>query len=245
VSTPNSAKVGLGVTAFLAFVGVVVPVLANVLNPTLLLNALVAIALGAATAIVQRSLARRSQRRALAGALRLWPPTRVADADVAPLGVYPPYEHDHRPSPYVERPRHEDQAVREALNESDIVVLHGPAGAGKSRAASEAAARVLSQDVAFVPLNAGALRLIADRSIEMDLPKGRVCLWLDSAERFVEALDARALESLKQLAPHGVKVVATIRSQQWEELLVGTGQSSDAARALDAQATVLALGPRQ
>src|SRR4051812_33475959 len=78
VSTPNSAKLGLGVTAFLAFVGVVVPVLANVLNPTLLLNALVAIALGAATAIVQRTLARRSQRRALAGALRLWPPTRVA-----------------------------------------------------------------------------------------------------------------------------------------------------------------------
>lgn len=246
MGTPSSAKVGLGVTAFLGFVGVVVPILANFLNPTLTLNALVAIAIGATTAIVQRALARLSQRRALAGALRLWPPRRLKQAELAPLGVYPPYEPNGRPSEYVKRPRDEDSEVRAALTSSDVVVIHGPHNAGKSRAASEAAKQVLEDDVVFVPLNADALRLIADRSVEMDLPDKRVCLWLDGADRFVEALDARALQSLRQLAPTkvGVKIVATIRTDQWNKLLSEGNGQSEAARALAAEATVIGLQAR-
>ena len=33
----------------------------------------------------------------------------------------------------------------------------------------------------------------------MNLPDKRICLWLDDAGRFIDALDARALQSLKDL----------------------------------------------
>ena len=116
---------------------------------------------------------------------------------------------------------------------------------GKSRAAREAAREVCGEHVAFVPLNAEALRLIADRSVEMNLPKKPVCLWLDSVERFIEALDMRALRSLRQLTPEGVKIVATLRTEDWKKLLGGeSGKQREAARALEEQATVIKLDPR-
>ncbi len=241
VSTSSNAKVGAGVAAVLTFIGVAVPALANALDPTLLLNGLVAIGIGAVTGLGQRRLARRHQRSALEGALRLWPPRRLKDTGLAPLGVHPPNE----PSAYIERPNDEDKRVHEAVGGSHTVVIHGEEGVGKSRAAREAAREVCGEHVAFVPLNAEALRLIADRSVEMNLPKKPVCLWLDSVERFIEALDMRALHSLRQLTPEGVKIVATLRTEDWKKLLGGeSGKQREAARALEEQATVIKLDPR-
>jgi len=242
---PGSLKVGAGVALFLGTEGLGLPALANAFNPTPTFKGVLALAVGTVTAISTRAFARVSQRRTLEGALRLWWPRKLPDASLAALGVHPPYEADGQPTPY--RSRSEDEDIHRALETAPITLIHGPPGAGKSRAASEAAKTALSDDVVFIPLNADALRLIADRSVEMNLPDKRICLWLDDAARFIDALDARALQSLKDLtsARGRLKVILTIRSDEWTQLLVGSGQQTDAARAVDAEAAVIELGPLQ
>jgi hypothetical protein len=195
------------------------------------------VAIALLTTAGQRLIERYSQRRALDNALRAWPPRRLGAADLATLGVYPP----GGPAPY--RRRQEDDELRRALSESRIVVVHGPARAGKSRAAAEAARRTLAELPEIVPLNADALRSLADGSVKLKLhDEPRICLWLDGLDRFIDALDSRALQSLGKLA-RDVRIVATIRTEEWEELLAGTGQASEATRALEAEGHVIELGP--
>jgi hypothetical protein len=120
--------------------------------------------------------------------------------------------------------------------------VHGPPGAGKSRAASEAAREVLTDVPVIVPLNPDALRSLADGSVRLRIREPRVCLWLDGLDRFIDVLDAGALEVLDGVAAE-VKLVATIRTEELEKLLSGTGQETDAARALAASARAIELGP--
>ncbi len=72
---------------------------------------------------------------------------------------------------------------------------------------------------------------------------GRVCIWLDGLDRFIDSLDAGLLQRLSSVARQ-VKVVATIRTSNWEELLNGSGQPSDNARSLAIGAHVIELGAR-
>lgn len=94
----------------------------------------------------------------------------------------------------------------------------------------------------MIPLNVEGLRSLVDAGIRLTLAEPRICLWLDGLDRFTEALDPHALESLNDLAPE-VKIVATIRTEEWERLLTNTGQQSEAARTLAVGAEVLELGP--
>ena len=231
---------GAGTAGGLALAALLLPQIASTLKPTDLGAALLAIAIALLTTIGQRLIERYSQRRALENALRAWPPQRLGAADPATLGVYPAIGPGGRPEPY--RPRDEDPDLRRALEESKIVVVHGPSGAGKSRAAAEAGRRVLAGVPAIVPLNADALRSLADGSVRVRLDEPSICLWLDGLDRFVEAIDARALQSLGKVARE-VRIVATIRTEKWTELLSGSGQQSEAARALAAGGTVIELTP--
>ena len=245
VGAPGSLKLGAGVALFLGTVGVGLPALADAFDPTPTFKAVLALAIGTITAICTRAFARSGQWRTLKSALRLWWPRKLADTSIAALGVFPPFEANGEPAPY--RPRAEDDLIRRALETAPITLIYGPPGAGKSRSASEAAKTVIPEDVAFIPMNADALRLIAGRSVEMNLPDDQICLWLDDAARFIEALDARALESLQALtsASGRLKIVLTIRSDEWKRLLAGSGQPTDAARAVDAEAAAIELGPLQ
>ena len=209
------------------------------LNPTKLGTTLLTIAIALATTALERVLDRRGQRRALQGAVRRWPPERLAAADPGALGVFP--QPGGADDAYRARPRDEDRALAQALDGARILVVHGPAREGKSRAAAKAAAEMLGEVPAIVPLNVDALCSLIDGSLRLELREQRICIWLDGLERFIDALDARALESLERLAPE-VAVVATVRSTDWTELLEGSDQRSEAARALAGRAQVVELG---
>jgi len=239
-TTRKGAAASAGVAGGLALAGLLLPEVASTLRPTAAGTALVAIALALVTTAGQRWIERRRQRSELVNAVRAWPPERLRVADPATLGVYPPRGDDGEPGAY--RPRAEDADLRKALRDSKFVVVLGPARAGKSRAASEAAREVLADVPAIVPLNADALRWFADAGIPLNLPEARMCLWLDGLDRFVAALDPLALQTLRAQADD-VRIVATIRSDEWEKLLGGTGQESEAARAVAGTAQVIELGP--
>lgn len=236
----KSAAAGAGLAGGIALAALVLPQLASTFNPTKLGTALLAIVLALLTTAVQRWLERSKQRAALASAVRTWPPERLGAAELATLGVYPARGPGGKPDPY--RPRPEDAALCAALRDSKVVVLHGPPGAGKSRAASEAGRAAFGGFPVIVPVSADALRWFADSGVKLDLPEPRICLWLDGLERFIEALDPPALESLDGLGSD-VTVVATIRTEEWETLLAGTDQKSQTARTLAAGATTIELGP--
>jgi hypothetical protein len=239
----RSAAIGASAAGAFALFGVVLPQLVSTFNPTKLATALVTVAAALVTAAGNRWIELSKQRRVLESSLRMWPPERLGEADPATLGVYPPRGPDGNPEPYRARPQ-EDEALAQALSgTADIVVVHGPARAGKSRAAAEAVARKLPAVPAIVPVDPEALQSLADSGVRLNGPEERVCLWLDGLDRFMEVLDPRVNESLEALAGD-VKVVATIRTEQWAEFLDGTGQCSEAARALDDAAAVVELGPQ-
>ncbi|MDX6692368.1 MAG: hypothetical protein QOG15_3825 [Solirubrobacteraceae bacterium] len=236
----KSAAAGAGLAGGIAVAALVLPQLASTFNPTKLGTALLAIVLALLTTAVQRWLERTKQRGALASAVRTWPPQRLAGADLGALGVFPARGSDGKPEPY--RSRAEDDAVRAALQDAKVVVVHGPPSAGKSRTAAEAARQAFGSFPVIVPVNADALSWFADSGIKLDLPETRICLWLDGLERFIAALDPPALESLDSLGSD-VTVVATIRTEEWQKLLGGTDQKSQTARTLAAGATTFELGP--
>src|SRR6266567_1375105 len=98
-----------------------------------------------------------------------------------------------------------------------------------SRAATEAARRAFGDLPAIVPVNAAGLRWLADNDYDAKLPAPTICLWLDGLERFIEALDPPTVDSLNAASRPDVKVVATVRSKEWNELLAANGQDAEAA----------------
>ena len=233
-----------GAAGGVALAVLVLPAIANTARPTALASALLTVLLALATTTVQRLTDRRRQRSALADTLRTWPPELLAVADVSALGAYPGRGPDGHPEPYQLRPRAEDALLREALQRSDSVVIHGPPGIGKSRAAAEAARHALGDFPAIIPVNGDGLATLADDIDCYSRGLGRrVCIWLDGLDRFIESLDAGLLQRLSNVARQ-VKVVATIRTSNWEDLLNGSGQSSDTARSLANGARVIELGAR-
>ncbi|MEV4146871.1 hypothetical protein AB0J40_24605 [Amycolatopsis sp. NPDC049691] len=108
--------------------------------------------------------------------------------------------------PYVPRDRDED--LDWAIASGGLVLLHGRAAAGKSRAAAEAVRRLRPAHDLLVPVDGPALRQIAESSPELT----DTVVWLDDLERFLVpgGLD---LGLLQRLAP-SVCVVATIRDHE-------------------------------
>jgi hypothetical protein len=231
-----------GAAGGVALTALVLPALASTVKPTTLGSALLTVAIALLTITAQRSRDRHKQRSELEGALRTWPPASLAGADVKTLGVFPGGGSDGRPDSY--ESRRGDAVLRDALEHDDLVVVHGPPAAGKSRAAAEAARQVLPDVPAVIPMNADALASLADGTLcSTDLPGQRVVLWLDGLERFIDAIDAQVLGRLAGLAEQ-VKIVSTIRTDKWEELLSGGGPTGEAARAVADAARVVDIGPR-
>ena len=233
----TSAAGGAGAAAGLAIATLVLPQLTNIAGPTPLLTLFVTAALALAGACVQRWVAFNRQLGALENALRVWPPRQLKATKMAALGVYPVGSTgggDYQP-------RREDEKLREALRSSAPVVVHGPARSGKSRAVREAACKEFGDIPAIVPVGSDALRWLADHDVDAKLEAPEVCLWLDALDRYFDVLDVPTLETLTAVSSRKVRIVATVRTGQWEALLRQGGQRCEAARALCESSEVVKL----
>ena len=162
----KTAALGAGAVGGVALFAVALPQLASTFNPTKLGTALLTVAAALVTAAGDRWIQLYKQRKALETAVRAWPPERLRAHDPATLGVYPPRDRDGNPQPY--QPRAEDAELDQALGAAQIVVVDGPAGGGKSRAAAEAARRKLPVVPAIVPVDADALSTLADNGVRLN-----------------------------------------------------------------------------
>src|SRR5207248_3845318 len=175
-------------------------------------------------------------------ALRAWPLPTLRDAEPHHLGVFPASRGyggsggamDH----YVRRSPDDD--VEQAVASSFFVLLYGPRLVGKSRTALEAARRALPDAVVAAPDNGDALVELFEPDSPLRSESRQVVLWLDGLERFVDALDRPALDELRDMEC-GVTVVATVRTDDWEELLRVGGQPGEGAKAVAARARAFEL----
>jgi hypothetical protein len=162
-----------------------------------LLAFLGAFATGMGTAGAANDAAAEDERRlevALAGRAR----QRVEDRSPFDLGVrlgpsgLGPYE-----------PRPEDETLRQALarggaeKDTAMILLVGPAGAGKSRAAYQAMAQTLPGAMLLDPVDGPAVDTLLAQRHRLGLRTDtRAVLWLDSLDRYFEGLDLDSLDEL-------------------------------------------------
>lgn len=182
----------------------------------------------------------------LKASLRSWPVASPRESSPAELGCFPPRRGaDER---YISRSA--DVSLREAIAENPLVLIVGPAAAGKSRSGVEALCEALPEDsLVVVPDDGAALRELLEVDPELrhvGSPDRQRVVWLDGAMRYAEALDADALLSL--IEPGGgedgrprVTVVATARKSAWEEALHAESALSETGKALLAHAKLVEL----
>jgi hypothetical protein len=242
VQVKPGVRRGVAVTSVLAALAVVIPQITGSLNLTTQGKVLSILAVGLLTACGQRFAKCVRDRQADKDALRVWPPEPLARASLDSLGVFPAWGPAGEATKYQPRPRGEDQALAEALRSSKPVIVHGPPGCGKTRATSEAARQTLGDVPAVIPVDSQSLRLMLEDGVHLDLSKHGLCLWLDGLDRFMDVLGPCSLPAFEAASKGVTRVVATIRTEQWKELVEGSGHASEAARALAQDAHVVELG---
>ncbi|NKE55406.1 tetratricopeptide repeat protein [Lentzea sp. PSKA42] len=124
--------------------------------------------------------------------------------------------------PYVGRDLDED--LEWAIAAGGMVLLHGRAAVGKSRAGIEALRRLRQHDPLLIPRDGPALReLVAADAV----PDGAV-VWLDDLELYLAA-DGLDLALLQQLCPSGrpsrTVVVATMRDEELARHTIASTES--------------------
>jgi hypothetical protein len=250
--------------------GVVLAVLqAGPFDDLRMLPALTVIAGAAAIGLVLQGIATlvgdyasRDQRAAeLDAALAIWPPRGVCEASPFDLGVRPDAGAGSGPlRQYLARAV--DRELDAALEHAEVVLVIGPPGVGKTRAAVEALRRVDADAKLIVPEDAAGLtRALSGASDLLSVPRDgskiRHVLWLDDLERFIGALHLEALDEFRHAdddeAPQGararmanmvsdsrsrcgVQIVATIREDTLRGILAGGGEAANVARRFVARA---------
>jgi hypothetical protein len=244
-----------GGVAGLAIATLVLPQLANTLKPTALAIGLLTLVLGLLTLMAQRCGEFYRRRSDLESALLAYPPDLLGTADPSTLGVFAPVTGRSGTASEPQPLGSSHQRLDQALRDSSYVVVRGPIGCGKSRAAAEAASRVWQGVPVLVPFDAEGLRRLQDDEFDIKLiPRDRgVCVWLDGLNRFLGVLDTRALtprrrnpavrlaRGLSRRGDYPARLVATIRDEQWASVRGGTDQRSEALRALERISTVVTL----
>ena len=239
----RAATLTTGVGAVVTFVALLIPQVADSLSLTTAGKILAAVGIGFLTACAQRLITFRRARAAIQAALRVWPPEPLGHARLSTLGVFPAHDRQGRLARYQPRPNGEDRALADALRTARTVIVHGPAGCGKSRAISHAAAAELPNVPVVIPLDAASLHSLLDGGVDLPLSQPELCLWLDGLDRFTEVLDACSVESAQTSSRPSARIVATLRTDEWTALVGGTGQKSEAARALAQDARIVELTP--
>lgn len=247
----RGAALATGAVAGLAIATLVLPQLANTLKPTALGVALLTLVLGLLTLATQRFREFYRRRSELESALLAYPPELLGSADPVALGVCAPMP---GPKSKVESASSEELLDR-ALTGSRYLVVKGPSGCGKSKAAADCASRVLPTVAGVVPFNAEGLGTLQaeEFALGVDHCDDGVCLWLDDLDRFLEVLDTRALNprerssatalarSLTHRDRRLTRLVATIRSDRWDDTRKGSDDPSQTLRRLESMATLVTL----
>jgi hypothetical protein len=197
-----------------------------------------------ALTVLRQRVARDSELR---GAVRSWPLPRMARTDPYRLGIFPERGGGGGAgaAPYIPRGQ-VDEDLEESLRTSPrgFVLLSGPFRAGKSRTAFEATRRAIPDALVVAPHDGEALQAVLDLdpplfSRRSRLPKwprtSRAVLWLDGLDRFLEEIDPNVLEDLLT-TPIPVTIVATIREDDYEAALAGSGAEAEGAKAVAAAA---------
>lgn len=250
-----SERLGQGAGLGLSFVGAgavalvgmqLLQQVAGAFDPRPEVQGLIALTVALAGLTLERGryvLTRRAQQREredrLAGWLGAWPPGTISEFDPIALGVFPPRVDleidDGWLPPYVRRDV--DDAVRGALGERGLVLIVGPARAGKSRTAYEAVHAVAADRRLLSPEDGEALSEMI-RAGELEHRRDDV-LWLDDLERFLPSLRGPELRTLSSGRYH---VIATIRERTYRELLEASGDRGQRGRRLLARARIIRLG---
>ena len=183
-----------------------------------------------------KASAQRERAALLEASVRAWPLPSAERADAQELGVFP-LSRELQDHSYVRRAINPD--LEAAISPSAPVLLVGPARAGKSRTALEAARAAWGRASVIAPRNAEALTslLTLDPKLAFGRRPKRV-LWLDGLSRYIRALEPGVLDDL---AAAEVALVATARDTTWRRLLASEGEDGEAAKALAARARVFRL----
>jgi hypothetical protein len=141
---------------------------------------------------------------------------RVSDVDPIMLGVKESIDSTTKGLPeYVARDCDDD--LEWAISEGGMVLLHGPAAAGKSRTAARAVAALRGDHSLLIPSSVGALRALADGGfLFFDM-----VIWLDDLERYLDSdgLDVGLLHRVCQPGRRDVSIVATMRDEVLRPLI--------------------------
>lgn len=173
----------------------------------------------------------------LDSALSCWPPRQRGALEPADVGVRPALQGSQ---PYLERDA--DGRLAEAWRRSDIVVVFGPPGAGKSRSAYE-----LTPKGAYMvmPEDADGLATLLRSwpSLRFDEDDEAV-VWLDDFDRYAAKLDTDPMLALlgRPSSRGRVKVVATIREDVLSRLLDGDEPAGHRVRRFMAHGEGVRLG---
>lgn len=244
----DDAKQPSGVFGAVAAIAVVIlKSVSDVFKAPLLASILIVVGAGLLSAVISRLYAVISGRRDAAALLWISPGTSAATADPLALGITPARECVRPPDedlpPYVGRDI--DEHVRAALERPNaLVLIVGPALAGKSRTAFEAVRGRNGDDSLrlLYPRNAEALGRLA----ASDLPRRRnepMLLWLDDLPRYGCALDADTWSRLVRKWP-SIKLVATVRTGDYIALCKASGHLGETRRFLLARSARFQLGSR-
>jgi TPR repeat protein len=142
----------------------------------------------------------------------------VREIDPLKLGVKPAVaaEDDHVEALPRYVTRDGDADLKWAIAEGGLVLLHGPAAAGKSRSAFEAVRRSRPDHDLFVPARPESLRKLA----QIPGAAEETVIWLDDLEQYLGpfGLDEAVLQDLAPAGRHDVLIVATIRDEELASL---------------------------
>jgi hypothetical protein len=177
-------------------------------------------------ALRNRKEKEREREALLDDALAWWPAPLVQKADPYELGAFPP-------GTGVYSTRGVDAELDAALGEPGYVLVIGPVGSGKSRAAFAAVRRRLGKAKLLVPEDAESL----GKLVAVDPPPAagqQAVLWLDCVDRFLGGMRLDALD--RWIRDEGIRVVATIADEQVAEILHSPGAEGHVARRLFARA---------
>ncbi len=190
-------------------------------SPRPVVSALLTVTVAMAGVSLARARSLATRQQFLTSVLWTWPLPTAAQADPLTLGIFPPRFVD---GPYV--PRSIDSTIERALAERALVLVIGPARAGKSRTAYEAVARSLPDRRVLNPIDGEALRSIVGDS---GLSRADGVWWLDDLDRHLSSLDGRALD---EILTGGHVVVASLRDEAWQALLAADGTTGAQGRRL-------------